>query len=120
METLQQDFRFAVRLARQTPGFTVAAIAALTLGIGVTTAIFSVVNTVLLSPLPYPDPKTLVLFTTTFQRGSTPMTSPTKFNVLRQQTGTFRDISAVAFGTVNLTGDTPEQLVSGQVSADFF
>ena len=56
MEHLLQDFRLSVRMLRRSPAFTIAVISALALGIGVNTAIFSVINTVLLKPLPYPDP----------------------------------------------------------------
>src|SRR5205823_14216760 len=85
METFLQDLKHSLRLFRQSPGFTAAAVAALTLGIGANTAIFSVVNSVLLKPAPFPDPDRLVLFMNTSPQGSGPGASPTKFQHWREQ-----------------------------------
>jgi len=121
MESLFQDFRYSVRMLWRNPAFTMAVIGALALGIGVNTAIFSVINTVLLKPLPYPDPDRLMVFVNTSPQGSGPAASPTKFNVWRQQTRAFQDVAAYRFNVVNLTGtNDPEQIAAGQVSADFF
>jgi predicted permease len=120
MDTLIQDLRHTIRILRQSPGFTLAAVAALALGIGANTAIFSVLNTVLLKPVPYLDPGRLMVFLNTSPQGSGPGASPTKFNLWRQQTAAFQDVSAYRFNVVNLTGGDPEQITAGQVSADFF
>jgi putative ABC transport system permease protein len=95
---------------------------ALALGIGATTAIFSVVSAVLLRPLPYPDPERIVIFTTS-TRGSESVwaASPAKFNFWRAQSSTFQDFCAYRFGRVNLTGvDYSEQIRSAQVTAQYF
>jgi putative ABC transport system permease protein len=121
METFLQDLRHSLRLFRQSPGFTAAAIAALTVGIGANTAIFSVVNSVLLKPAPFPDPDRVVLFMLTSPQGSGPGASPTKFQHWREQTAVVEDVAAYRGGVVNLTGNGfPEQLRSEQVSADYF
>jgi putative ABC transport system permease protein len=120
MERVLQDLRHAWRLALKSPGFTIAAVSALALGIGANTAIFSVVNAVLLRPLPYHDPDRLVLFLNTSPQGSGPGASPTKFNTWRRQTTAFQDVSAFRFSVVNLTEGDPEQMAAAHVSADFF
>lgn len=121
METLVQDLKHSLRIFRQSPGFTFAAIVALTLGIGTNTAIFSVVNSVLLKPAPFPDPDRMVFFMNTSPQGSGQGASPTKFQHWREQTTVVQDVSAFRNGVVNLTGGGfPEQLKSAQVSADYF
>ena len=106
---------------RQNCGFTAAAVAALALGIGANTAIFSVVNTVLLKPVPFPDPDRVVMFLNTSPQGSGPAASPAKFQHWREQGEVVHDVTAFRNGIVNLTGgEFPEQLRSAQVSADYF
>src|SRR5579864_517574 len=121
MDTFLKDLKHSLRMFLQTPGFTITAIAALALGIGANTAIFSVVNAVLLRPLPYPDSERVVSFLLTSPNGSGPGASATKFNVWREQTSVFQDVTAYRFGVVNLTGvDPPEQLHSGLVTEGYF
>src|SRR5471032_1620143 len=121
MNDFFRDLRHSLRMFRQTPGFTVAAVAALTLGIGANTAIFSVVNSVLLKPLPYPESDRLVIFLNVGPNGTGSAGSVTKFNVWREQTPAFQDAAAYSFGVMNLTGgERPEQLPSARVTADFF
>ena len=110
IEAFAQDLKHSLRMFARSPAFTVAAIAALTLGIGVNTAIFSVVNVVLLRPMGVPDPDRLVVFMNVAQGGQGPAASPAKFEHYRRQTG-----------VVNYTGGSfPEQLASGRASADLF
>ena len=121
MDNFLRDLRHSLRMFRQSPGFTLAAVAALTLGIGANTAIFSVVNSVLLKPLPFPDPERLVVFLNVSPNGSGSAGSVPKFNVWREQTPAFQDAAAYNFGVMNLTGgESPEQLPSARVTADFF
>jgi putative ABC transport system permease protein len=124
MQTLLQDIRYALRMLRKNPAFTAAAVLTLALGIGANTAIFTVVNTVLLRPLPYPEPDRIVRFkwsTPQFSEGyacSVPM-----FMLWRRQTQSFEDIAGYdTFHVgVNLTGgDHPEVLKAFYVSADYF
>ncbi|HEX4568720.1 MAG TPA: ABC transporter permease, partial [Vicinamibacterales bacterium] len=121
MESFLKDLRHSLRMFAQSPAFTLAAVAAMTLGIGANTAIFSVVNAVLLKPVGVPDPDRVVVFMNTSPRGSGPAASPAKFMHYRQQTGIVQDVSAFNTGVMNYTGGSfPEQLKSGRVSAEFF
>ena len=123
MTELLQDLRYALRQLRSAPGFTIVAVAVLALGIGANTAIFSVINAVLLKPLTYPDPDRIVQFLLTSPEGSSPGASPTKFNIWREQTKVFQDISAYDFGGpgFNLTGGSnPERVQGLHVSANYF
>ncbi len=121
MENFLHDFRHSLRMFWQARGFTAAAVAALALGIGSNTAIFSIVNTVLLRPPNLPDPDRLVVFQNTGPNGAFQGASPAKFAHWRAQSDVVELVSASRQNTVNWTGnDTPEQLKAGQVTADYF
>ena len=121
MESFVRDLKQSLRMFRQSPAFTLAAVAALTLGIGANTAIFSVVNAVLLKPVAVPDPDRVVVFMNVSPRGSGPAASPAKFAHYRNQGQVVQDVSAFTTGVMNFTGTGfPEQLASGRVSAGFF
>ncbi len=123
MGTLAADIKHAFRMFRQNPGFTATALAALALGIGANTAIFSVINAVILKPLPYPVPDRLVTLMNTSPQGSGPAASVPKFNVWRRQTQVLEDVTAYDTGGPGLNlsgGDRPEQLQGIHVSQDFF
>jgi len=123
METLLADLKQALRRLRQSPGFLAAAISALALGIGANTAIFSIVNTVLLKPLGYPQPDRIVVLMNSSPQGSGSAASPTKYNVWRRQTRVLEDIAAYDTGGpgLNLGGSgRPEQVKGIHVSREFF
>ncbi len=117
------DFRFAARMLTRNPGFTLMAVAALALGIGSCTAIFSIVDKVLLEPLPYPDSGRLVQLMTASQVGNQSVVSIPQFVVWRSNTSSFESMAAYDIGSlsVNLNqGEFPESLRAARVSADYF
>ena len=123
LEDLWRDFRFALRSLRKTPAFTVIAVLVIAVGIGVNTAVFSVINAVLLKPLSYPDPEALVQLMNTSGQGSFPGANIPKFNIWQQQSSVFQQVAAFDFGGagMNLTGgDHPEQVQGMHVSAGYF
>ena len=121
MDTLLQDLRHTVRGLARSPGFTLAAVAALALGIGAATAVFSIVNTVLLKPAPFPEPDRIVWLQVVSPQGRNPGGSPAKFAYWRGQDDVLLHVSAFRAGRINDTGgDVPEQLRWAQVSADYF
>jgi hypothetical protein len=101
MEAFLKDLKHSLRMFRQSPAFTLAAVAALTLGIGTTTAIFSVVNAVLLKPLSVPDADRVVALGVVGPNGSNIAGSPAKFQHYRQQTDIVQDVSAITPGVMN-------------------
>ncbi|HYM13166.1 MAG TPA: ABC transporter permease [Bryobacterales bacterium] len=123
MQTLLADLRHAFRLLRKNPAFTLIALAALALGIGANTAIFSVVNAVLLRPLPYPEPDRLVFLMRKYPNGTGNSASVPKFTVWKQYNKALESMSAYDFVGPGLNlgnGDRPEQVKAIHASADFF
>jgi putative ABC transport system permease protein len=123
MDNLWQDLRYGIRMLGKSPGFTAVAVLALALGIGANTAIFSVVNAVLLRPLPYSKPDRLV-----FLYDSAPGFGIPKFGLieaeflrLRDQARSLERVALYTSATFTLTGaGEPERVSSGTASADFF
>src|SRR5712672_2971620 len=123
METLLQDIRYGLRLLLKTPSFSIVATIALALGIGANTAIFSVVNAVLLRPLPFPEPDKLVrLWEASASKGATRnVVNAWNFLDWRDRTRSFEQMAAIDGGSVNLTGEGEPIAVPGmQVSTGFF
>jgi putative ABC transport system permease protein len=120
LEQLLEDMRFGLRLLRKNPGFTLVAILTLALGIGANAAVFSVVYAVLLRPLPYKDPSSLlVLHETTPKVGDVSVSFP-NFIDWRAASRTFRQMAAVQAVDFNLAGVTQPENISGDaVSPNF-
>ncbi|MCA1838224.1 MAG: ABC transporter permease, partial [Actinobacteria bacterium] len=120
---LWQDLRYGLRMLVKNPGFTAVAVIALALGIGANTAIFSVVNTVLLRPLPYKDPERLVMVFEDSRAHGFPRDTPTAANYIdwRDQNHVFESMAAIAGASFNLTGvGDPERITGYRVSASLF
>ncbi|MBI2690087.1 MAG: ABC transporter permease [Acidobacteria bacterium] len=118
-----RDIRYALRALKRTPGFTIAACSALALGIGANTAVFSVVNAILLRPLPFHDPHRLVLIFDSFQqqgieRGPASMAD---FLDWRARARSFQSIEGFSNGSITITGQgDAQQIASQRVTSGFF
>src|SRR5437762_4004307 len=121
MHTLWQDIRYGPRMLLKNPGITFIVVLALALGIGANTAIFSVVNAVLLRPLPYDEPDRLVFLNETSKTMSDISISYPNFTDWRNQNHVFEKIGVFNRNSYNLTGNgEPERILTAQASADLF
>lgn len=123
MQKVLSDLRYGVRALRKTPGFTAVIVLAMILGIGANTAIFSVVNAILLRPLPYKDPDRLVLIRNNFvkQGLESVWLSPAEYLDIKKQNQVFGDVAAFKTVNYNLTENgEPERIEGLRVSASLF
>ncbi len=118
---IRQDFVYALRHLRKHPGYLIVTVLTLALGIGANTAIFSVVNGVVLRPLPYPDPGRLVFITSQFPSLGFDQfwVSAPEFVEFRERNASFEDVGAYRAGAVNLgTQDQPRRVVSALITSE--
>ena len=122
MQTLWQDIRYGLRVLWKSKGFTVVAVVTLALGIGANTAIFSVVDAVLLRPLSYREPDRLVaLWENVPAKGGTWRVAPANFLDWKKQNQVFEETAAFSASGFNLTGGgEPEQIRGVRVSSGYF
>jgi putative ABC transport system permease protein len=124
IETLLRDVRYGARVLLKSPGFTAVAVLTLALGIGANTAIFSVVDAVMLRPLPYPEPERLVMLWTSMkgQGVSRAGSAMPDYREWRDQTQSFDGLAAFYYGDFNLSGGgaEPERAQGARVTANLF
>ncbi|HEY6187281.1 MAG TPA: ABC transporter permease [Pyrinomonadaceae bacterium] len=121
METFIQDVRFGARMMRKHFGFTLIAVLTLAIGIGANTAIFSVVNAVLLRPLQYPTAERIVAIQELNEKGTRVQVTPANFVDWRAQNTSFEQLAAIHARTANLSaGDESERIDLAMTSSNFF
>lgn len=121
MDTLLQDLKYGVRLLFKSPAVSATAVLALALGIGANTSIFSLVNAMLLKPLPYENAERLVILNEKSSQIPNMSVSYLNFSDWRDQNDSFEHLAATRFTAYNLTaGEEPERLTGSQVSASLF
>ncbi len=121
MSDLLRDLRLALRTLLKAPGFTTIAVITLGLGIGANTAIFSVVNGVLLKPLPYHEPERLAVVREVFGDGLRGSVAGPNFTDWRDRNRSFEQLAAFRVRLLTVSGDgDPEEVVGTQVTSDFF
>ncbi|HZN06934.1 MAG TPA: ABC transporter permease, partial [Pyrinomonadaceae bacterium] len=121
MDSIITDIRYALRWLRKNPGFTWLSVLMLTVGIGVNTAMFSVINTVLLTPLPYPEADRLVWMNESGAEVANRWVSYPNFVDWRQRNQVFESMSTFRGWFMNVTGgDKPENINTRMVTSDYF
>jgi len=110
---MTQDLKYAIRILLRNPLVTALAVVTLALGIGANTAIFSVLNAVVLRPLPYADPDRLVVIWETIAGNDRRSVAPGNFTEWRARNKSFSDLAATFYGNFNLTGDGPPERIDG-------
>ena len=121
MDTIRNDIFHAIRMFLRRPAFTIVALLTISLGIGINTAIFSIVNGVLLRPLPFPDQEKLTAVFTVLRGGDLDIFSPANFLDVQSQNTTFDSMAALTMGPFDIsTVGEPQALPGAQVTADFF
>jgi putative ABC transport system permease protein len=121
VDAITTDVRFAFRTLRKAPGFTAVVMLTLALGIGATTAIFTIVDAVMLRPYPYADMDRIVMLAETTRAGQTLSIAWANFQDWREQNQVFEHLGIYRGAVLNLTGgDQPERLIASLVSSDVF
>ena len=123
IKSLWQDFRHGLRLLRKSPGFTAVAVLSLSLGIGANTAMFSVVDAVLLRPLPYPAADRLVMLWSTMESYGLPTSgsAPPNYRDWRNQNHVFEELGAFQYRGFNLSGESdPERVRGAAITSNLF
>ena len=119
MESLIQDLRYAWRMLRQTPGFTIVAVLTLALGIGANTAMFSVINSVLFNSIPFRDSSRVMILWKTMSNGNPNAFSTPAFLEMREQGDFLANLGAFSGVGKNLGGrEVPERIAGGKVNYD--
>ena len=123
MQTLLQDLRFGARMLLKSPNVTLIAVITLALGIGANTAVFSLINAVLLKPLPYYEPERLVIVweEATFAGFPRQEVAPANYVDWKARQTVFEDMAALGWASFRLMGDgEPQQIFANSVTANFF
>jgi putative ABC transport system permease protein len=121
LETVLQDARFALRMLRRAPGFTIVAVLTVALSIGATTAVFAVVNSVLLRPLPYENPNRLIVIAIFMPRGNDETTTSPQYAAFKDNSRILEDAGAYSPDDYNVSGaGEAERLHGAAVTASFF
>jgi len=121
IQSLGQDLRFAARMLRKNPGFALAAVLTLALGIGANTAIFTITSAVLLKALPYEDPQALVVLDAVQKDGQSRCCTLNWSDLVRARAQSYSSIAVAAIDNFNITGrGEPLQVIAGRVTPNFF